>query len=1062
MKRIWTICCLFLVLVAVAQAKQVPNQEAVGRAVMNVQATFEMQQRADALADQIAAAKLTGNVPQALLTEYATLQSQLVGREFPNGESLDQGGENCADAFDLGSVLGANVDFGSTEAAHNDFPFIAGATPPCYQGTYFNGSGDANDVTYKWTAPRTSSYTFSLCGSDYDTEISLWNFTCPTAPVFPTDYICGNDDPAPNRRCPGNNFASVLTCIELTEGQEVLIVVDGFNADSGNYNLSIFDCTPPCEADLNLVAPGTVTANTCEAGNDCGVRITPEVIVAVEIPTAGYWSFFYGSTEFDPFLFIGSTCCSRDICFDDDGGGDFNSLCECVYLEAGTVWVSLEAFEGCGVGSLSVTQCAGLGRCCYTNEAGGPGCGTSSFEECIAIGGTFDEGLNCETDPCQLGRCCYFDDGEPACESGVSSSFCRYALNGEWTEGATCDQPCPSIGDCGPIDLVLAVDVTGSMYGAIDNIVAELPNIIAVANIASGNDLRLGLLTFSDEVSVLHTLTNDLAGVQATISSLTSFGGAAYPEASDEALREVLTGNGLCVALGDFNVAFRPAASKIIVLITDASNGGCDDAHDGSDVVNAHDRALDALGLGVRICSVWRPLAGAEPFGLIQPVLEDYASTTGGTFTVIAPDGSGAGGALNQIVANCGQGDLRLSSNGADLRCDPNGGGITTPTFNVTVTTQNNGTATCANATLTLSNIGGDAGAVVLNSANPVALGDLVPSASVNTQFNLTVTPDGDGGQIILDFNLASDDCPPNFLQVVIDVPDCQPCDGDNEIYIYEDDLRLPPACMCTYLCLDHPVHVFVCGAGLTQGRYPILTITSGCMTDDCTEECTPAEFLFSNTGWTLWGDSCWHNVIIPASEGCVCVCFDRYLPAELNGFTATGRDGEVQLDWSTASETSNDHFEVLRDGLLAGTVAATNNAAGATYSFVDRGLANGRLYRYELAAVSLTGEREIIGQREAAPEAGAAIVTELSLGQNYPNPFNPETSISFDLVDDSHVSLEVFNAVGQRVSTLVNGAMQSGRHSVLFRADALPSGLYFYRLTVGATTLQKKMLLLK
>jgi len=468
------------------------------------------------------------------------------------------------------------------------------------------------------------------------------------------------------------------------------------------------------------------------------------------------------------------------------------------------------------------------------------------------------------------------------------------------------------------------------------------------------------------------------------------------------------------------------------------------------------------LGAGIRICSVWRPRPGGEPFSLIVPILQDYAATTGGTFTQIAPNGSGAGGALNQIIANCGQGDLRLSSAGATLRCDPNGGGITTPTFDVTVTTENTGSATCVNASLNLSNIAGDAGTVVLNSANPVALGDLAPGASVNTQFNLTVTPDADGGQIVLTFNLSSDDCPPNILQVTIDVPDCEECQGDEAVYIFEDDTRIPPGCMCTYLCLGHTVDVWVCGAGLTPGHYPILSITPGCWTDGCQEECNAAEFLFSETGWTLWGDSCWHNLLIPQSDGCVCICFDRYLPVELNSFTATARDGEVELNWSTASETNNDRFELVRDNVLVGMVAASNNATGAEYRFVDRGLENGRMYHYELVSVALDGTREVVAQREAAPQVSAAVVTELALGQNYPNPFNPETSISFDLVEDGVVSLEVFNAVGQRVATLVNGSMNAGRHNVTFHADGLPSGLYFYRLTAGATTLQKKMLLLK
>jgi hypothetical protein len=1063
MKNFLMMCCL-LALVATSFAAKKDEQNRTAQDVAQAKANLMLELRLNQLDQQMVDAKSQGLSTDALVQEYNDVMRQL-GRTTPQGGSLDEGGEGCDDATNLGSALGEGVASGNTSGHTNEIG-NAPSQPACYQGFWSTLRGNADDVTYRWTAPRTSTYTFSLCGSSYDCEISLWQYSCPLS--FPEDYICGNDDAV--SPCASGGLQSRLDCISLTQGQEVLIAIDGFNGSVGDYVLSIFDCAPECH-EATLAAPGILESTTCDAGNDCESFSSSDIIVAVTIPYSGVWSFSYESLDgaIDPFLLIGTGCCVADICQDDDGGEGLNSLCRCIYLDQGTVYVTLESLVStCGQVRLTVTEGdCNLGRCCYTEFTGAPGCVTTDQENCIILQGAWSEGLTCEENPCTIGRCCYYDDGEAVCDM-TPQAFCEFALGGEWTEGASCNEACPQPGDCGPIDLVFAVDVTGSMQPAIDNIINELPNIIFLANAASGNDLRLGLVTIGgtpdgdDNLSTLHSLTTDIAAVEASIAALTANYGGNLPEATDEALREILTNDGSCTDGSDFTTAFRAGATKLIVLITDASNGGCDDQHDASDVIYGHQRALDAAGLGVRICSVWVPRPGAEPFGDILPVLNDYASTSAGSVRIVASDGAGTGGAINSIIAACGQGELRLSSNGVTLRCDPNGGGITTPTFDLHVTTLNDGTAQCDNVMLEITNIGGDFGTATINSPNPVALGNLGIGQSVNTPFNLTVTPDGDGGQMIVTVNLTSETCPSNFLDIVIDVPDCTPCDGDTAIYIFEDDLRIPPACICTYLCLGAPTHVFVCGTGFEMGRYPILHLTPGCLTEDCQEECNPAEYLFSNTGWTLWGDSCWHNLIIPQSDGCLCVCFERFLPVELNSFSALAHDREIELNWSTASETDNDHFEVMRDGVMAGHVEATNNASGSNYTFLDEGLENGRVYHYELVSVSVTGNREVVGNLESAPIAGAAVVTELALYQNFPNPFNPETNISFDLVEANNVTLKVYNAVGQEVALLVNSTLNAGHHNVVFDGSSLPSGLYFYRLTAGENTMQKKMLLLK
>lgn len=84
------------------------------------------------------------------------------------------------------------------------------------------------------------------------------------------------------------------------------------------------------------------------------------------------------------------------------------------------------------------------------------------------------------------------------------------------------------------------------------------------------------------------------------------------------------------------------------------------------------------------------------------------------------------------------------------------------------------------------------------------------------------------------------------------------------------------------------------------------------------------------------------------------------------------------------------------------------------------------------------------------------------ALQQNYPNPFNPTTTIRFLLPQRSHVTLQVFDVLGREVTTLVDGELNAGEHSVVFNAKDLPSGSYLYRLTTPTFSLAKSMELIK
>jgi hypothetical protein len=83
-------------------------------------------------------------------------------------------------------------------------------------------------------------------------------------------------------------------------------------------------------------------------------------------------------------------------------------------------------------------------------------------------------------------------------------------------------------------------------------------------------------------------------------------------------------------------------------------------------------------------------------------------------------------------------------------------------------------------------------------------------------------------------------------------------------------------------------------------------------------------------------------------------------------------------------------------------------------------------------------------------------------LFQNYPNPFNPSTTIRYAVLHDGYVSLKIFNALGQELSTLVDGTVTEGFHNVTFDADQCASGVLFCRLQTGGAVSVMKMILMR
>ena len=91
-----------------------------------------------------------------------------------------------------------------------------------------------------------------------------------------------------------------------------------------------------------------------------------------------------------------------------------------------------------------------------------------------------------------------------------------------------------------------------------------------------------------------------------------------------------------------------------------------------------------------------------------------------------------------------------------------------------------------------------------------------------------------------------------------------------------------------------------------------------------------------------------------------------------------------------------------------------------------------------------------------------SSIPDRFELYQNYPNPFNPSTTIKYDLPKESSVKIEVYDILGKKVATLVDGIMKAGSYRIIWDANRFASGVYFYRIQAGDYHEVKKLLLLK
>jgi hypothetical protein len=191
-------------------------------------------------------------------------------------------------------------------------------------------------------------------------------------------------------------------------------------------------------------------------------------------------------------------------------------------------------------------------------------------------------------------------------------------------------------------------------------------------------------------------------------------------------------------------------------------------------------------------------------------------------------------------------------------------------------------------------------------------------------------------------------------------------------------------------------------------------------------------------------------------------------VPVELLSFNAEMVDGNVVLNWSTATETNNSGFSIEKReksnvkgqtefssiGYVRGKGTTTEKTF---YSYSDKNEKPGK-YFYRLKQIDFDGtfsnsneiEVEVTGPKDFA------------LYQNYPNPFNPSTTIKFALPIKTNITLSVYNTLGEKVAEIFNGELEEGYHELMFNASGFSSGIYFYKIESENFKSTRKMILMK
>ncbi len=184
-------------------------------------------------------------------------------------------------------------------------------------------------------------------------------------------------------------------------------------------------------------------------------------------------------------------------------------------------------------------------------------------------------------------------------------------------------------------------------------------------------------------------------------------------------------------------------------------------------------------------------------------------------------------------------------------------------------------------------------------------------------------------------------------------------------------------------------------------------------------------------------------------------------------GLTALLDENQIRLSWLKNKEFDLENYAIYRSNQPDFNPDSMSSYTYSTVDsfYVDSDFTNGNYY-YRVSAIDQHGNESDFSELASVIVTGLdrtnQLPLEYNLFQNYPNPFNPSTVIKFDLSEDTFVNITVYSILGEVVLNLVNSKYMAGSHTILFNANNLKSGIYFYRINTAKYTQIRKMILLK
>jgi hypothetical protein len=235
---------------------------------------------------------------------------------------------------------------------------------------------------------------------------------------------------------------------------------------------------------------------------------------------------------------------------------------------------------------------------------------------------------------------------------------------------------------------------------------------------------------------------------------------------------------------------------------------------------------------------------------------------------------------------------------------------------------------------------------------------------------------------------------------------------------------------------------------------------------------------------FAYWDNNPSSNTITPSAHGNFSAVYTGKPTNSGEYASASAGVGDpIEVTWTDNPNTAVNQFQIWRkvkhNGVTGSPVLLTTVGRGVqTYTDYDYvgtdGYTNDLLWYDVRAYYSTEGTysdedyQAVYGQENLSTQEEkqiAMLKTELPSEysiSNYPNPFNPGTTISYQLPENSYITIKVFDVLGKEIATLVNENKNAGYYSVNFNAGKLTSGIYIYTINAGKFIQSKKMLLMK